>query len=116
VPASALTAVQRGAVGVCNLSRTAVGEARSVFGNVVSVLVTAPAEVIATRLAARGRESREVIAVRLKREIEPADFSPDHVIVNDGPVETAGTLLVGILKRLLECSEAAAPGDRRRAT
>ena len=76
VPLAALTAVRRGAVAVCNLSRGAVAEAQIVFGSVVSVLVTAPPEVIATRLAARGRESLAAIEARLKRQVELGDFCP----------------------------------------
>ena len=36
------------------------------------------------RLATRGRESITAVEERLRREVEP-DFSPDRVIVNDGP-------------------------------
>jgi ribose 1,5-bisphosphokinase len=100
VPLSALAAVRRGALAVCNLSRGAVAEAQSVFGSVVTVLVTAPGEVIATRLAVRGRESVEAMAARRGRAVARGDFSPAHVIVNDGPVEAGGALLVGILEGL----------------
>jgi ribose 1,5-bisphosphokinase len=100
VPLSALTAVRNGAIAVCNLSRGAVAEAERVFGSVVAVLVTAPAEVIATRLAARGRESFATIEARLKREAEQSDFSPAHGIVNDGPVAAAGAALVAIIEQL----------------
>lgn len=100
VPLSALTAVRRGAIAVCNLSRGAVAEAERVFGKVVAVLVTAPAEVIAARLAARGRESIATIEARLKREAEMGDFSPAQIIVNDGPAAAGGEALVAIIERL----------------
>jgi ribose 1,5-bisphosphokinase len=100
VPLAALAAVRGGAIAVCNLSRAAVGEARSVFGSVVSVLVTAPTEVIAARLAMRGRESIEAIQERLKRQVERSEFSPDHVIANDGAVEAGGERLVGVIEKL----------------
>jgi ribose 1,5-bisphosphokinase len=100
VPLSTLTAIRHGAIAVCNLSRGSVAEAERVFGNVVAVLVTAPAEVIARRLAARGRESSSTIAARRKREAEIGDFSPAHVIVNDGPVGAGGAILVDIIERL----------------
>jgi ribose 1,5-bisphosphokinase len=112
VPLSALAAVRRGAVAVCNLSRGAVAEAQVVFGSTVSVLVTAPTDVIATRLAARGRESVEAIEARLKRQVERSDFSPDHTIANDGAVDAGGSRLVEIIENLRRsgASAVAAPG------
>jgi len=100
VPLSALTAVRGGAIAVCNLSRGAVAEAERVFGKVVAVLVTAPTDVIAARLAARGRESLATIEARLKREAEQSDFSPAHGIVNDRPVAAGGEALVAIIEQL----------------
>jgi ribose 1,5-bisphosphokinase len=100
VPLSTRDAVRGGAVAVCNLSRGAVAEAEALFGGVVAVLVTAPAEVIATRLAARGRETVAAIEARLKREAEQRRFSPSHVIDNDGPVEAGGGALVDLLDEL----------------
>ena len=107
MPLAALAAVRRGAVAVCNLSRGAVAEAQVVFGSVVSVLVTAPPEVIATRLAARGRESLAAIEARLKRQVERGDFSPDHMIANDGAVEAGGSRLVDIIEKLRQSGEPA---------
>ena len=107
VPLWALTAVRGGAVAICNLSRGAVADAQLVFGSVVSVLVTAAPEVIATRLAARGRESLEAIEARLKRQVELGDFTPDYTIVNDGAVEAGGSRLVDIIERLRQRGEPA---------
>jgi len=107
VPLAALAAVRQGAVAVCNLSRGAVAEAQGVFGKVVSVLVTAPPEVITRRLAARGRESRAAIAARLKRQVESGDFSPDHMIANDGAVAAGGSRLVEIIEKLRRSGEPA---------
>jgi ribose 1,5-bisphosphokinase len=100
VPQSALAAVRQGAVAVCNLSRGAVAEAERVFGSVVTVMVTAPSEVLAARLAARGRESLDAIEARLKRESRQNGPPPGHVIVNDGPVAAAGTILVEVIDGL----------------
>jgi ribose 1,5-bisphosphokinase len=50
--------------------------------------ITAPAEILARRLAARGRESEADIAARLAREAVPVDA--DVTIVNDGAPEAAG--------------------------
>jgi len=100
VPLIAVSAVQLGMIVVCNLSRGAVADAERVFGNVVTVIVDAPADVIAARLAARGRESPSAIEARSKREAEISDFSANHVIVNDGPIAAGGAALVGIIEQL----------------
>jgi ribose 1,5-bisphosphokinase len=107
VPVSALAAVERGAVAVCNLSRSAVAEARRVFSRVEAVLVTASADVIAARLAARGRESMAAVEERLRREVA-GDFSPNAIIVNDGPIAAGGNALVDIVTGLQQQCAASA--------
>nr|WP_255607601.1 phosphonate metabolism protein/1,5-bisphosphokinase (PRPP-forming) PhnN [Ancylobacter sp. Lp-2] len=92
-------AIRAGRIVVANGSRAAVREARRRFADVRLVLVTAPPEVLATRIAARGRESAEDAARRLKRE--PAlEMAPALTLVNDGPPEVAGERLVAFLERL----------------
>ena len=49
--------IEAGRTVVCNVSRTVVGAVRARYANVVAVLVTAPREVLAARLAARDRSS-----------------------------------------------------------
>jgi ribose 1,5-bisphosphokinase len=71
---------------VVNVSRTVVPEARARFSPTRCILVTASPGQLSSRLAARGREGAAAIAGRLEREI---DVSPDHVISNDGPLESA---------------------------
>jgi ribose 1,5-bisphosphokinase len=101
VPGSVVTAVEGGAVAICNLSRAVVDEARRVFPAVASVLVTASVETLIARLAARGRETRAAIAARLAREASAsAHFVPDYTIVNDGSREAGGDRLVGIVTAL----------------
>jgi len=101
VPAISVNAVrQLGRFAVCNLSRSAVADAERVFGNVVTILVTAAAPVIAERLAVRARESPSAIAERSKRETQLGGFSATHVIVNDGPVAAGGAILVDIINGL----------------
>jgi ribose 1,5-bisphosphokinase len=51
--------IEAGRTVVCNVSRAVVGAVRERYANVVTVLVTAPREVLGTRLAARARERRE---------------------------------------------------------
>ncbi len=62
------------------------------------MLVTAPAEVLATRLAARGRASDGDIAQRIGRPAPPdAELSPDHVIENVGDIENGAASLVAAI-------------------
>lgn len=70
---------------IFNGSRAALPQAVAQFPRLRVVLLTAPVDLLAQRLAARGREDRDDIAARLKR----AGFSmpagiPHVTVVNDG--------------------------------
>ncbi|MDQ0348266.1 phosphonate metabolism protein/1,5-bisphosphokinase (PRPP-forming) PhnN [Ancylobacter vacuolatus] len=91
--------ISAGRIVVANGSRAAVGEARARFARVKLVHVTAPTEILAARIAARGRESAEDVLARLKRE-PPLDAPPDLTVLNVGAVETAGEALAGFLRGL----------------
>jgi len=69
VPLSALDAVRSGAIAVCNLSRNAVAEAERAFGRVDTVLVTAPADVIAPRLPKGSRALGRPAEPRSRRPV-----------------------------------------------
>lgn len=62
------TLLAQGRTVVCNVSRRVIGEAEAKYPDVRVVLVTADRPVRTERLLARGRENREEIARRLKRE------------------------------------------------
>lgn len=86
-----------------NGSRAALGQAVAVFPGLHVVLVTAPAEVLARRLAGRGRETRADIEARLARAGDglPATLPPGlkvHRIGNDGPPETGIARLLAVLQ------------------
>lgn len=68
IPTAALAGVARGEVVVANVSRGVIGQAEQLGARVVVVNITAPPEVLAKRLAARGRESEADIATRLARD------------------------------------------------
>jgi ribose 1,5-bisphosphokinase len=67
VPRSIETALAQGKVVVVNVSRSVVAEAFANHARVVALAVTAPAAVLAERLARRGRESADDIAARVTR-------------------------------------------------
>ena len=79
IPRTVQAALVQGQDALANLSRGVLARAAQVFGVVTVLHVTATPEVLAQRLAARGRESRSEIARRLAR---PApDFPPGVPIV-----------------------------------
>lgn len=70
---------------IFNGSRAALPQARVRFPDLQVILVTAPDEVLAARLAARGREPAADIATRLKRAAFalPDGIAP-RIVTNDG--------------------------------
>lgn len=75
---------------LANLSRQAIGAARKRFSPFLTVVVTAPSEALARRLAARGREDAAAIAGRLRRAAYAAPEGPDVVVVDNGRALDAG--------------------------
>ena len=98
LPGELAAARRAGAIVVANVSRSIIAEARRGLPPVAVILITAPAEVLATRLAARGRESAADIEQRLRREAaeDPADF----VIENGGALSAAVERFAAILRGL----------------
>ncbi|MBE7249620.1 MAG: phosphonate metabolism protein/1,5-bisphosphokinase (PRPP-forming) PhnN, partial [Actinomycetospora chiangmaiensis] len=84
-----------GHVVVCNVSRRVVAQARAAIPRVSVVAVTAPPEILAERLAARGRAEDGDLAARLARE---APVEADLTIVNVGAPEIAAERLVAHLR------------------
>lgn len=66
------------------------------------VLVTAPAEQLAERLARRGRDGPEAITQRLARNAMLMSVRADHVILNEGSLSRAGELLQRYLEALAD--------------
>ncbi|MFB9173632.1 phosphonate metabolism protein/1,5-bisphosphokinase (PRPP-forming) PhnN [Roseibium salinum] len=90
--------IASGGTVIANGSRRVLKRAAEKYENACVLLITAPVEVLAERLAARGRESREDILARLER----ADLEPDNVpnlirIENTGTVETAVATMMDAL-------------------
>jgi ribose 1,5-bisphosphokinase len=98
LPASIDDDLRAGRTAVCNVSRGIVAALRLRYARLVVVLVTAPADVLADRLATRSRASDGDLAQRLGRGAPPpAEFAPDHVIENVGDIaDGAARLLAAI--------------------
>jgi thymidine phosphorylase len=81
---------------VANVSRAVIEEARRAFQPVIVIEVTAVPELLARRLAARGRESAEDIARRLAR-IVPVAGTDVRRIDNSGSAEEGVAALLRAL-------------------
>jgi ribose 1,5-bisphosphokinase len=102
IPAETQEAVAGGALVVANGSRSALGLFKQAYPSLVVINVTARPEVLAARLEARGRESREDILRRLERS--SLGVAGDYNVVtidNSGAVEAAGKAMVEALSTFL---------------
>lgn len=79
-----------------NGSRATLCDLRTAYPELEIVLITAPADVLAERLASRGRESASEIAERLARQVQSI---PDkaRVVINSESVETGVKRLITAL-------------------
>ena len=92
-------ALAEGRVALANLSRHILSEADARYPLRV-IEVTAPAEALAARLLARGREDAAAVALRLARQVPlPAGLDVARV-TNDGSVEDGVARLVEQLRRI----------------
>ncbi|MGV0876838.1 phosphonate metabolism protein/1,5-bisphosphokinase (PRPP-forming) PhnN [Martelella sp. FLE1502] len=106
IPAEHRAFVANGGVALCNGSRKALDDFRSAFARLTVVNVTARPEILAARLAARGRESAEQIAARLARSTMAVHGDFDVVTIdNSDALETAGDRLVALIRESLEADE-----------
>lgn len=97
VPAAIRDDLDAGRDVLANLSRTVLGTASARFPGTRIVQLTAPAEVLAARLAQRGRESAADIAARLRRRSLALPDGLDVITIDNG----------GSLQRTLQQLDAA---------
>ncbi len=98
IPADISLDIAQGRTCIANVSRAVVAEAASRFP--VRVFeISAPADLVARRLAARGREDAVDIARRMARQIELPLPVEREVVVNDGTVAEGARRLVAALNR-----------------
>lgn len=89
-----------GKVVIANLSRGVIPALLRIYPDALVVEVVAAREVIARRLAARGREDAESVAARLNR-VPEAELPPGVVrIDNSGALDVAGEQFVRLLERM----------------
>jgi ribose 1,5-bisphosphokinase len=98
LPAAIDADIRAGRTVVCNVSRGIVGTLRKRYVRLEVVLVTAPAEILAARLAGRSRTSDGDLAQRLGRAApSEAEFAPDQVIENVGDIAEGASRLVAAI-------------------
>lgn len=100
VPVAAVEApLAQGRICLVNLSRAVLHEAQARFAGCVTLMLTAPPEVLAARLRGRGREDEEEIARRLARQdfALPAGLGRVIEMSNAGPLdETVAKVLAAL--------------------
>jgi ribose 1,5-bisphosphokinase len=98
IPVETREAVAKGRLVIANGSRSALARFKDAYPSLVVVNITASPDVLAARLEARGRETREEILGRLERS-SLAVTGDYHVVTidNSGALEDAGSALVEAL-------------------
>ena len=96
LPCAIDEAVRAGKTVIANVSRSVVAAMRRIYADVIVVLITAPPNVLAERLAMRGRSSDGKIEGRLSRTAAAA--APDVTIVNTGSAKYHARQLVRAIK------------------
>lgn len=108
LPASVDRSIDGGRVAVANVSRAALPAIRSRYVNVMVVEITAAPDILAQRLSARGRESRNEVLARLARGAEHGAAMPGAIgIDNSGAREAAGERFVGVLRKAVALADVA---------
>jgi len=99
LPATIDAQIGRGHTVVCNVSRGILGALRQRYAHVTVVLVTAPQEVLAARLGARGREGGGAVSERMARAAPYIkELAPDVVIENIGDPHDGAQHLAAVLR------------------
>jgi len=90
LPKACDRAIENGKTVIANGSRRVLAEAHAKYARFQVILITAPIDVLASRLAARGRESEADIRARLSQaDLEIHDVPNVIRIENTGTVEAA---------------------------
>ena len=103
LPASIGADLDDGRTVVANISRAMIAEAAELFP-VRVVEITAPTDIRAARLQARGREDKVDVVRRLARAIALPLPLERETVVNDGTVEQGVERFLAVLSRVAECA------------
>ena len=89
--------IRAGRIVISNTSRGIVEEMRQRYARVDAVLVTAPADILASRLSRRSRHSDRSVSERIRRNEAFGGFRADYVVDTAGAPETAVRQLLDII-------------------
>jgi ribose 1,5-bisphosphokinase len=98
IPSSVDVAIRAGSVVVTNVSRAIVSAVRRRYAHVETVLVTAPPNVLTSRLTCRLRQTDGSVIERVKRNDLYNNFRADHVIETTGAPELAVQQLLQVIR------------------
>ncbi|NLS20968.1 phosphonate metabolism protein/1,5-bisphosphokinase (PRPP-forming) PhnN [Rhizobium sp. P40RR-XXII] len=102
IPAEVADELARGNLVIANGSRSALHHFQAAFPRLKVINITATREVLAERLMARGRESREDVLKRLERSALTVQGSYDVAdIDNSGTLEEAEGVIISVLEALI---------------
>ncbi len=104
LPALVERQIAQGQLVLANLSRRALEQAAQRFGRLGLVEITAPADILVQRIAARGRESEAEIRARVARAVpleRPAGTVSFLRIDNCGPAEQGAAQLASHIAALM---------------
>ena len=106
LPADVDWAVANGHVAVANVSRAVIPALRERYANLAVVEITATPEILAERLAARGRESRGEVLARLARSTSVKLTGPEVTSIdNSGDKQVAGERFAEVLRKAMAFSD-----------
>jgi phosphonate metabolism protein PhnN/1,5-bisphosphokinase (PRPP-forming) len=106
IPADIAHDLRAGRVVVANVSRGVIAEAVRNF-NVTVLEITAPPELLARRLALRGRETAGDVALRLQRSVTLPQGVCVETIMNDAGIAEGAAGVVAVLTRAAESARPA---------
>ncbi len=109
IPADIEGDLAAGRIVVANVSRAVIAEAAQRFP-VRVIEITAPPDLLAARLAERGRESAADIAARLARSVVLPPGISVETVVNDATIEQGVARLLAALSRAAEAVPPAGTG------
>ncbi|WP_230640314.1 phosphonate metabolism protein/1,5-bisphosphokinase (PRPP-forming) PhnN [Shinella sumterensis] len=102
IPAGTLAQLEKGVTLIANGSRSALPAFAAAFPRLTVVLITARPDILAERLAARGRETADAIRKRLDRAVPEIVVAANTIVIdNSGALEDAGDALVSLLSKTL---------------
>ncbi|AYG57593.1 phosphonate metabolism protein/1,5-bisphosphokinase (PRPP-forming) PhnN [Rhizobium jaguaris] len=102
IPADVARELAQGNLVIANGSRSALHHFQTAFPRLKVINITARREVLAERLMARGRESREDVLKRLERSSLTVQGNYDVAdIDNSGTLEEAERAIISVLEKLI---------------